>query len=553
MSSPDFLPSQENNDISDSTLPLFDGFETGCGSEACGSEAALKPAEAPLPEDEADEGEDLTESLFAEDRERETEKRLDLDGYAQEADKIRTAPERLYLFRGGGGGSADEGCGFYWPGKRRAAAAAEAAFKGEWLYLAGGSVNYPDSRNLCVEGDPLTALRALRERCAGQVRLLYLDLPPEGELPGLSLMLGSGDRSGGRGRGRQALYSQLYACLLAARELLEERGTAFICCRDSVLGAVMQLCSEVFADSFLGLFPRLTGRTGKAGVSINKCCDYILAYAKGPGYALNLPAVAEAGFSLRDEYFAERGFYRLNLTLDSSTLEYRAGLDYPLEIEGETFYPGSSYESYLLRRQGRHGRRDWAWRWSRRLVEFGLANGFIVLKRSGGRTRIYTKTYQRAAIKKTASGYAVECSPRTRPFSSLDFLDNRYGNLAAKKELDRLFKGRIMEYSKPVTLLKELLRLASDRDSTVLDICDKSGVLAQAVLELNLADGGERRFILCQPAEELPESSPAFQAGLKSRGELSRERIRRASEIIKEHNNFADAWSDMGFLVCKVE
>ncbi|MBQ7502132.1 hypothetical protein IJT93_05375 [bacterium] len=546
MSSQEFLPSQKNSEISDSTLSLFGELDTEARAEA-----EQTAAEAPLPENEEDGVEELTEYLFSEDRRPDSEAgRFDLEGYASQAGAVLTDPERLHLFRAFA--DREEEYGFCWPGKRAAACAARAPFKGKLLCRADKSVNYPDSRNLCLEGDPLRSLLSLRERYAGRVRMLYWDLPPDGELMSKDLPPGSAKFSG-RDRDKFAFYSQLYSCLTAAGELLEERGIVFLICQDSFLAAAMQICGEVFSGNLLGVFPRLTGKTSKAAVDINKCCDYILAYAKSSAYVLNLPVIDEAGFCLRDEYFSERGFYRLALTLDCSHLEYRPGLDYPLEIEGETFYPGPSYEAYLQRKQGRRERRDWAWRWSRELAEFGLANGFMVVKRSGSRARVYTKTYQRAAIRKTDSGYTVECSPRSRSFSTLDFLDSRFGNGAAKKELERLFPRRIMEYSKPVSLLKELLKLAADPDSTVLDICDRSGVLGQAALELNLSDGGDRHFILCQPDGALPADSPAFRAGLKTRCGLSQERVRRALDRIKEHNNFAEAWSDMGFLVCEVE
>ena len=83
--------------------------------------------------------------------------------------------------------------------------------------------------------------------------------------------------------------------------------------------------------------------------------------------------------------------------MDYDSLQYSDGLDYPIELEGEVFYPGGSEEEYNKRKKGEHNRADWCWRWSKEMFKFGLDNGFIVLKRSRNGVRIYTKTYQKAA------------------------------------------------------------------------------------------------------------------------------------------------------------
>ena len=65
----------------------------------------------------------------------------------------------------------------------------------------------------------------------------------------------------------------------------------------------------------------------------------------------------------------------------SYTHLYSSSLDYPIEIEGETLYPGQSYEKYLERKNGKHARADWAWRWSKDKFDWGYKNDFVVLKK----------------------------------------------------------------------------------------------------------------------------------------------------------------------------
>ena len=50
---------------------------------------------------------------------------------------------------------------------------------------------------------------------------------------------------------------------------------------------------------------------------------------------------------------------------------------------------------------------------------------------------------------------------------------------------------------KPVRLLKEIIYSAAKQNSTILDFFAGSGTTGHAVMKLNAADGGTRKFILC--------------------------------------------------------
>lgn len=68
----------------------------------------------------------------------------------------------------------------------------------------------------------------------------------------------------------------------------------------------------------------------------------------------------------------------------------------------------------------------------------------------------------------------------------------------AKDELLDIFGDRnIFDTPKPTKLIKELIRIASKKDSIILDFFAGSATTAQAVLELNEEDEGNRKFILC--------------------------------------------------------
>lgn len=180
-------------------------------------------------------------------------------------------------------------------------------------------------------------------------------------------------------------------------------------------------------------------------------------------------------------------------------LSYSSSLDYPLEIEGEIFYPGSSKELWEERQKGNHRRADWAWRWSKKLFQFGYDNGFVVIKRKkDGSARIYTKTYLNAKIGKDSNGnFVIEYNKRVKATSSLEYIDNKYSNDNAKKDLSLFGLGDKFDYSKPVELIKKLIKAYYKNDALILDFFAGSGTTAQAVLELNEEDGGSRRFIVC--------------------------------------------------------
>ena len=296
---------------------------------------------------------------------------------------------------------------------------------------------------------------------------------------------------------------------------------------------LLKIANDVFGkDNFLACFPRVTKKAGKTTDAIAKNHDYILAYSKSASPTLFLPSHTDEGFHYSDEYEAQRGKYKLNQTLDYDSLQYSASLDYPITVEGETFYPGQSYEKYLDRKNGNHARADWAWRWSKELFDFGYENGFIVIKKYDGYSRIYTKTYQNCKIAKTASGFTIECIQRTKAISTLEFVENEYSNDNSKKNLTSLFESSVFDYSKPTALLKTLAQYSTTADDIVMDFFSGSATTAHAVMQLNAEDGGHRKFIMVQLPEPCGEKSEAYKAGYQNICEIGKERIRRAGRQI---------------------
>lgn len=90
------------------------------------------------------------------------------------------------------------------------------------------------------------------------------------------------------------------------------------------------------------------------------------------------------------------------------------------------------------------------------LFDFGYKNDWIVVSKTG---RIYTKTYANASIEKNINGdYYVEYKNRTKPVSTLDFVENKYSNDNSNKEITALMGTALFDYVKPSILTFSVVR-----------------------------------------------------------------------------------------------
>ncbi|EIZ2538863.1 site-specific DNA-methyltransferase [Listeria monocytogenes] len=69
------------------------------------------------------------------------------------------------------------------------------------------------------------------------------------------------------------------------------------------------------------------------------------------------------------------------------------------------------------------------------------------------------------------------------------------------KVLTELLGEKRFDFPKSVTLIKDILKLTSYKESIILDFFAGSGTTGQAVTELNTEDGGTRKFILATNSE----------------------------------------------------
>lgn len=353
--------------------------------------------------------------------------------------------------------------------------------------------------NFLIEGDNLASLRLLEKTHKGRIDLIYIDPPYN---TGNKDFVYDDAYVVSEDSFRHSKYvSFIINRLNYMKNLLSNEGFICISIDDNEEPNIRLICDQIFGEeNFVACMARRTKSSGKTTNHISANHDYLIIYAKNIATVgiVGLPHIDE-GFKYEDEFVKTRGKYKLNQTLDYDSLSYSASLDYPIELDGQTFYPGQSYEKYLERQNGNHQRADWAWRWSKELFEFGYKNGFIVVKRKNdGTARIYTKTYLNASIEKDLrNGYEIVISERRKSLSTLDFMDAEYSNDNAKKDLKRIFSDFAFDYPKPLSLLSKLLQICHTKQAIILDCFAGSGTTGHAVMKANAEDGGNRRFILC--------------------------------------------------------
>ncbi|GAA8028861.1 site-specific DNA-methyltransferase [Helicobacter pylori] len=472
----------------------------------------------------------------------------------------------------------EEGYGLDFVGKK---IALNQAFKKNHKILK--PLNESTSKHILIKGDNLDALKILKQSYSEKIKMIYIDPPyntkndnfiygddfsqsneevlktldySKEKLDYIKNLFGSKCHSG--------WLSFMYPRLLLAKDLLKQDGVIFISIDDNECAQLKLLCDEIFGEgNFVAEMPRLTKKAGKSTNQIAKNHDYVLCYQKS---SINFKQIDidENDYPLKDEFYNERGGYKLNQNLDYNSLQYNKKMDYEIVIGNEKFYAGG-LETYTERQKGNFGTIDWVWRWSKAKFDFGLANGFVEIKNN----RIYTKTYTKAKIS-DSKPYKIEYFNRTKNISSIEFLDNKYSNDMSNKKLQSIFNVKnIFDYSKPVELISFLIEQTTEKGDIILDFFAGSGTTAHAVLESNksdyqkLSEGGglfnglsaefkERRFILVQLDEKIdPKKNKSahdfclntLKSPSPSIFDITEERIKRAGAKIKE----ACAHLDAGF------
>ena len=349
------------------------------------------------------------------------------------------------------------------------------------------------SENMIIRGDNLEALKALLPRYEGRVKCIYIDPPyntgNEGWVyndnvndPKIKKWLGEVVGKEGEDLTRHDKWlCMMYPRLKLLQKLLADDGVIFISIDDNELFTLKFICDEIFGKSnYVSMITRPTGtHTGITNKAIVGESDYILAYAK------NLDAMSIDGLPLQDkdtkiyDMEDERGRFLirpLRRTGGENRREDRPNMFFAIKApDGSEVFPigPTGYESrWICNPDGyRYFEQEGRIFWKK------IENGDTV------KWQVYQKFYLEDK-KKAVSNL----------WSDID------GNKKATRDVRDIFNDDSIKFDfpKPIALIERILRLDSSSNMIVLDSFAGSGTTAHAVLNMNKADGGHRKFILVE-------------------------------------------------------
>ena len=328
--------------------------------------------------------------------------------------------------------------------------------------------------------------------------------------------------------------SMIYSRLTLARNLLSDDGVIFISIDDNEQSNCKKICDEVFGSSnFMTCITRATGTpTGGGFDGLVNELDYILVYAKNSSltHINGLPMDEESAkiYDQEDEY--GRYLIRpLRRTGGEDRREDRPTMYFPITApDGTQVYPigPTGYES--------------RWICSPDTAKKMEAEHLLAWKKTKRQGEEVWQVYQKFYLEN-----------RTKAPGNL--WTDVEGNKKATRDIRNLFEStKVFDFPKPIGLLKKMIQIGSNPDSIILDFFSGSGTTAQAVMQMNKEDGGNRRFILVQIPEDTPEGSEAKKYGFSTISELGKERIRRAGAAIQEESLLSKDL-DIGFRVFKLD
>lgn len=357
--------------------------------------------------------------------------------------------------------------------------------------------------NLIVQGDNLKALKALLPTYASKVKCVYIDPPyntgnenwiynDNVNSPMIKNWLGRVVDKEDLSRHDKWLC-MMTPRLKLLRELLREDGVIFISVDDNEQSNLKLLMDEIFGEqNFIACVANVNNPKGRSDDKfVATAHEYLLIYKKDKDPIFHGWEPGEnvlRRYRREDEY----GVYReidLRKTGDNDRKEDRPNLFYYFyynEGNEELFASKEKQDNPNLveitpkKEDGSYGN----WRWG-----VDTANDRInqLVAKKMTRRKVWT-VYEK--------DYLTD-DERVRPTSAWtkkDFNSERGSEQFVGLGFNRgdFFKP------KPVGLLKHILDFATREDDIILDSFAGSGTTAQAVLELNKQDGGNRKFILVE-------------------------------------------------------
>lgn len=427
-----------------------------------------------------------------------------------------------------------------WAGKTEAQKEANKVSTGTLRPAKDESKDWDTTGNIVIEGDNLEVLKLLQKTYSNKVKMIYIDPPyntgndfvyKDNYKDNLSHYLeltGQTDEEGKKlssntdsdGRYHSNWLNMMYPRLKLSRNLLSDDGVIFISIDDNEYTNLKKTCDEIFGEeNYIGDFIKQSKVGGGSDSKhIAKEHECVLTYSK------NINILPEM-FEKHNENYLKR---------------YREEDDYGRYFWDTLARPGlkNPINYDIVTENGDIINGDWIWS-KARFEEARKENKVRVIKKNNGEYSVHFKQYLNLKGKKPRS--------MTSDFG---------GTFEGKKEVSEIFNSdKIFSYPKSTKQIKKLIEFTQIKKGLILDFFSGSGTSAHAVMALNAEDGGNRKCISVQLPEPTDEKSEAYKAGYTNIAEITKERIRRAGELIKEEHKDKEGIDnlDVGFRVFKLD
>ena len=330
--------------------------------------------------------------------------------------------------------------------------------------LLDGGEDAPN--HILIEGDNLEALTALAYTHENSVDVIYID--PPYNTGNKDFVYNDSFVDSEDGYRHSKWLSFMDKRMRIAKRLLSDHGVIFISIDDNEQANLKLLCDEVFGcDGFVGnvIWEKVDSpRMDVTGFSVRH--DYILVYAK-PNFNLKRIPVTEVPEHYNKIDEQGRRYYTKPMRIMGGHIS--ESMFYPLIAPDGT-------EVYPFDKKGEKS----GWRWSKKKVEEERERLDWVNGKSGWNPyfRIYAENM------------------KDMPVETVWHFEKVGSNRTAKNNLNELLGDNAFSYPKPVTLVKHILSISSDKDSIVLDFFAGSGTTLHATMQLNAEDVGHRKCIL---------------------------------------------------------
>ncbi len=444
--------------------------------------------------------------------------------------------------------------GLNWSGKSQARQFALSTSLATLRPKKSDSVNWQNTKNLMIEGDNLEVLKLLQKSYAAKIKMIYIDPPyntgkdfvyPDDyaqSIQNYKKISGQTDEEGFRnqtnqessGRFHTDWLNMIYPRLKLARNLLTPDGVIFISIDDHEVANLRKVCDEIFGEeNFVNQF--VVKRRVKSLNSqfeeiktLNQAFEYIIIYRKSENFSYFNPT-KKSGDQRSQGYW--NSFWN---NANRPSMRYEIGL---INIE----------------------KGQWKWSKDRGLRAYSNYQNFLAAYDNPSEDDLIKYYLENKENFKANEGFDLEFVKTTSTTakywiapSETTILDTNLMNHYINDDSGK--REYCFDTVKNLELMQKLIDLASQNNDIILDFFAGSGTTAHAVMAQNALDGGNRRFILVQLPEILDEKNKDQKAAAefcdklnkpKNIAELTKERLRRAGEKIKNQNPlFA---GDLGF------